>query len=206
MLLAARAESQMLPIRRPLRLALFTAQLGQLPRRFVARDDGRNPKVMLGAHPDHPLTIGRELYVLAILFIAAHVADQPRLARLHVRRPHLLLGFFDLAGWIGHMAFAVHFRAAGIDHGLAIGRKLHGKDVLAIVALIVRYLAAGKFRRIRNPDIAFALAVEHPGNAIGLVCRGQRRGKRRAHHLFQREAGFLRQTRSRDQNEEEKKG
>src|SRR6266853_1992370 len=159
--------------------------------------------MLLCAHPDHPLPVGRKLYVFAIFFRAAHIADQARFSRLHIRRPDLLFGLLEPAGGIGHMALAAYLRSARIEHRLTVGRELDGKDVMAVIALILRHLAAGKVGRIRNPYIAFTFAVEDPGNATGLRGGGQRRGKRRTHYLFKGKRGFLSERRA-GKNESEK--
>ena len=143
------------PSRRPLRLAFLAAQFRELVRRFVGGNVG-DPQMILRPHPNRGLSVGRKLDVLAIFFRAAHIAQQARLARFHVGGPHLLLGFFRFRSGIGNMAFAVQLRPARIDHGLAVGRKLDGKNILAIVTLIMRNLPPGEVRRVRHPDVALA--------------------------------------------------
>ena len=161
--------------------------------------------MILWPHPNRHCAVGRDLDVFAVLLRASHITQQTGLSCFHVRSPHLLLRFFRLRRGIGNVVFTIHFRPASKNHSLAVRRKLHCKDVLAVVTLIVCDLPCSKVWRIRNPDVALAFTVKDPGNAVGLCRRSQRRRERRTHHLFQSEAGCLRNRgNGKDQNEQRK--
>src|ERR1700748_1623139 len=87
-------ESDVLPVWSPLRVALFSTQLGELARGLVTRNI-RNPQMVLAAHPYRHRSIGRKLNILAILLAAAHIAEQALLTALQLNSPHLLLWFFN---------------------------------------------------------------------------------------------------------------
>src|SRR5262249_54147135 len=76
MVAATRFKRQMPAVRRPLRVLLFAAKLGELPSRLPALPTfySRHPQVMLGPTPHRPAAIGRELNVFAVFLIAAHIA------------------------------------------------------------------------------------------------------------------------------------
>src|SRR5215467_12357923 len=120
--------------------------------------------MVLRPYPHNPLAVRRDLYVLTIFFVATHIADEPLLPALQVRRPYLLFRFLDFAGGISHMSFAAYFGSSSKEHGLSVRREFYGKDVLTIVALVVRHLAGGEVGRVGDPHIPLALAVKHPGN------------------------------------------
>lgn len=63
--------------------------------------------MMFTAAPYRPSTVGRDLNIFAILFVAPHVSKQTWLAILDVGGPHLLLGFLDFAVRIGDISFAI---------------------------------------------------------------------------------------------------
>ncbi len=142
-------------------------------------------------HPDCQLAVRGNLHVLTILLVAPHLAQQAGSAVLDIGGPHLLFGLLQLAGRIGHVPVAADLRTARIDRGFAVRRKAERNDALAVVALVSCHLTRREAGSIGDPDVALALAVEDPGNSIGLGCRGQSRREGRAHHLFQRELWAL---------------
>ncbi len=141
--------------------------------------------------PHRPLAIGRDLNVFAVFLVAAHFIQQPWFSGRNFNGPDLLFGFIEFAGRVGHVPFPAHLGTAGVDHGLAIGREPEGKNVLTVIALVVGDLARHKARRVRHPHIAFALAVEYPGDAVGVRSRSQTSGERRTHYLLQGELWTL---------------
>src|SRR5579864_6846628 len=191
MIFSASPECEMSSVRRPLRLALIAAQLRELARRFVGSNVG-DPQMVLWPHPNRSQPVRRKLNVLTVFFSATHLAQQSRLASFHIGSPHLLFGLFRLRRGIRNVAFTAHLRPARIDHGLAVRRELYGKNILAVVTFIMRHLSPSEIRRVGHPYVAFAPAVKHPGNAVRFCRRGQRRGERRTHHLFQSKAGLSR--------------
>src|SRR5215470_11381880 len=129
--------------------------------------------MLLGTRPHRPLTVRGELDVLAILATAAHIAQQARFAALDLSGPHLLLRLSQFATRVRDMAALTYLGTPGIYKCLAIWSEIHGKDVLAFIALVAGHLARLEAGRISDPDVALALAVEYPGDAIGLGRRGQ---------------------------------
>src|SRR5262245_3358189 len=147
--------------------------------------------MLLRTGPHRPLTVRGELDVLAILATAAHITQQARLAALDFSSPHLLFRLSQFAPRVRDMATLTDLGAARIDYGLAVWSEIDGKDVLAVIALVAGHLSRFEAGCSSDPDVALALAVEYPGDAIGLGRRGQTTGKGRTHDLLQSESLFL---------------
>src|SRR5262249_6097623 len=97
--------------------------------------------MLFGPGPHRPLAVWRELNVLAIFLITAHITQQARLAGLNFSRPNLLLGLAQLACRIGHVAAFAHLRAPRIHQCLAVWSKVERENVLAIIAVVMSHLA-----------------------------------------------------------------
>src|SRR5207248_10459635 len=107
----------------------------------VPSGNWREPQVVLWARPYRPLSVGRDLNILAALLVTSHVTEQTRIAVLHIGCPCLLLGFFELTGGIRDMTARIEFAAARIDHGVSVGREAEARDRHSIFALVMRDLA-----------------------------------------------------------------
>ena len=143
---------------------------------------------MLFPGPDDILPVGRNLQILALFLVAADIAEQTRLATVHIRGPCLLLGHFCLALRICRGAFLVDLAAARVHDRFAIRRQPHARDRLAIVTLVMRYLSRHEIRRVCDPDVALAFVIEDPGHTRRMRRACQAVGKWRTKHLFDGEA------------------
>src|SRR6266571_6182373 len=124
---------------------------------------------MLAGGPYSLLAIGRNAYVFAVLFAATHISEKAGLAvrGIQVNGPYLLLGGVHAVGGICHFLLAIGFAAAGIDGGTAIGREPEAGYGLAVILVVVGYLASGEVRRVGHPHIARPLDVKDPGHPLG---------------------------------------
>src|SRR5438067_2634006 len=144
--------------------------------------------MMFWARPYCPLSVGRDLNIFAALLVASHVAQQTRIAVLHIGCPYLLLGFFELTGGIRDMTACIEFAAARIDHGVSVGREAEARDRHSVIALVMRNLARLEVGSVGDPDVAFPFVVEHPGHARCLHGTREAGWKGRTHHLLNCEA------------------
>src|SRR5205085_7831709 len=86
-------KSDLLSIRRPLRLGILSARISQCLGLFFP-GDGSDPELLL-RRPDRKFSIRRNLDVFTALFIAAHLTQQTRFAFIYVDCPYLLRALFD---------------------------------------------------------------------------------------------------------------
>src|SRR5205807_7440374 len=121
------------------------------------------PQFLLGG-PQGLLAIRRDLDIFAAFLRAPHFAEQTRRGILcvNIYGEYLLLGAFGPAFGIGAFLSIVEFGTYGVQRGLAVRRKAHTGDRLAVVFLVMGELAsgAGEFRPVGHPHIAVALGIE----------------------------------------------
>src|SRR5437764_5538862 len=148
--------------------------------------------MMFGRRPNRPQSIRRDLDVGTILLLAAHIAQQARLAGFHIGGPHLLLGLLQFSGRIRDVTFSSSLRAARVDRSASIRSEAKTENLLAIITLVMRDLARLKIRGIGHPDIALAFKVEDPRYASSLPGGSQTPGIGSAHDLLHRKRMALR--------------
>src|SRR5882672_4299878 len=102
--------------------------------------------------------------------------------------PDGLFGAGGIAGGIGKLSRGIFPAAASVDEHVAIGGKAERREFLAVVFEIRSESAALEVRSFRNPDVALALFIERPGDAIASLGRNEIGWKRSAEDLLEREA------------------
>src|SRR5437773_9450693 len=120
---------------------------------------------MLLPGPDDVLPVRRNLQILALFLVAADIAEQTWLATVHIYRPCLLLRHLRETLRICRGPFLVDLAAARVHDRFAIRREPHARDLLPIVAFVMRDLAWHEIRRVCHPNVALAFVVEDPGHA-----------------------------------------
>jgi hypothetical protein len=148
---------------------------------------GGDPKLLARSPYGHAAVRGK-FDVLAAFARAIQVAQITRLAVVHVRGPHLLIGPRNAAGRVGNIADGVEFAAARLNNGAAVGSEPKAGQRHPVVCRVMRDLPRHEAGGVSDPHVAHAPGIEHPGDARHACCSGQAIGKRRAHHLFDGEA------------------
>src|SRR5437868_2591193 len=143
---------------------------------------------MLLRRPDDIFPVRRNLQILALFLVAPDIAEQTRLAAVHIRGPCLLLGHFCQALRICRGAFLVDLAAARVHDRFAVGRQTHARERLTIITFVMRHLARHEIRRICDPDVALALGIEDPSYTRRMGRARQTIWKWRTQHLLEREA------------------
>src|SRR5882672_997722 len=99
-------------------------------------------------------------------------------------------GLFDtgrIARRIRKLSGRIFAAAASVHKRAAIGRERERRNFLPIVFEIGREAPGFEIRTFGDPDVALALLVERPRDAIAGFRRGQIRRKWSAHDLLERE-------------------
>src|SRR5262249_30667510 len=181
---AINAESDALAIRRPLRPCDLAANIGQRSRCCAGwAIYGSDPKLMF-RFPNGVLAVGRDLDILAAFFLTTHVAQQPRLAFIHVGCPNLLLWLRRQAERICRSSASIQLRTPGVEDYSTIGSHLQRRDPLTIVSGVARDLASQEVRSRRDPNVVSAFVVENPSDDLSVLSCVELRRKRPAHNLL----------------------
>ena len=114
--------------------------------------------------------------------------------------PNRLLSSCRITGGIRHLADCVLAFTAHIDNRVGVRGKTEVQELLAVILAVFCELPCRECGPFGHPDVAPAFLIQNPSDAVGILCRNQAGGKRRAHYLFERER-FLR-VRARRQNQQ----
>jgi hypothetical protein len=164
-------ESDLPSIRRPPRTGIVAAQTGELMS-WNGSAHRSDPELPVGG-PHRELAVGRELHIFALFLRAAHLAQQPGRAGVHLDRPHFLLSWPDSAGRIRHAPTLIRLTAANVNERAAIRCDAQAGDGQPFITRIPSYLPGGEVRRVGDPKVADSPGIEYPGNPATVRRRNQ---------------------------------